>query len=374
MKRALLLSSIHPSTDPRIVYKTAPALASCFEVICALPEHSSRERPHFPGVKMIWLPRFESLLQRIFFCHPVILWKCFRLRPDYVHIFVPELIPLAILFQWLGAEIIYEVQENMFKKFEIKKHNNHPAFKLLFRYLDSYARKQFHCIFTDDSYLNEYQNLKRSSVITRNFVSLTFVDQYVVQNVKWQTNQRSFFYCGVISMERCFDVLVAAVASLMHRYPDLTVHLFGPVRFSETEAERLPDYHKVKKHFIFYGYTDLKQALPYAKHCLAGIALLKPVADYPDSYTTKIFEYMALNLPVITSDFPLYKSVIDQAGCGFCITPDNAPLLAKTMEWIIANPDMARIMGKQGRRAVEKHYNWEQEQQNLLKFYSRIGK
>ncbi|REA59291.1 group 1 glycosyl transferase [Dyadobacter luteus] len=374
MKRALLLSSIHPATDPRIVYKTAPALASCFEVICALPEDSHTVKNTSSDIKMIWLPRYEGLLQRILFCHPVILWKCLRFRPEYVHIFVPELIPVAILFKWLGAKIIYEVQENLYKKFEIKTYNNHPVFRLFFKRLDGYARKQFHCIFTDDSYLSEYQNLKHPSVVIRNFVSLTFVDQYVAQNIKWQINRRSFFYCGVISMERCFDTLVAAIASMTHQYPDLTVHLFGPVRFQEKDAEQLPDYHRVKKHLIFYGYTDLKKALPYAKHCIAGIALLKPVADYPDSYTTKIFEYMALNLPVITSDFPLYKDVVQKSDCGFCIPPDNASLLSKAMEWIISTPDKARIMGNNGRLAAEKHYNWEKEQHYLLKFYSQISK
>ncbi len=58
---------------------------------------------------------------------------------------------------------------------------------------------------------------------------------------------------------------------------------------------------------IFHGYTDLKNALPYARGATAGIALLKPVADYLDSYTTKIFEYMAMQLPVITSDFPFIQ-------------------------------------------------------------------
>lgn len=373
MKRVLLLSSVHPATDPRIMYKTAPALATRFEVICALPGNDIRVNDQCAGIKMIWLPRYQSLLKRILLCHPILLWKCFRLRPDYVHIFVPELIPIAFLFKWSGSKVIYEVQENLFMKFEIKTRNNHAIFRLLFTYMDSCARRHFHFIFTDGAYLNEYQNLKYSSTVIRNFVSLTFVDHYVIQNTKWQTNQRSFFYCGVVSMERCFDVMVAALALIVHEYPDVMVHLFGPVRFQEKDAEQLPDYHKVKEHLVFYGYTDLREALPYAKHCIAGIALLKPVADYQESYTTKLFEYMALNLPVITSNFPLYEDVVQKSECGFCVAPDDVLLLSKTMEWIMANPDMANTMGKNGRIAAEKLYNWEQEQPNLLKFYNQIN-
>ena len=50
-----------------------------------------------------------------------------------------------------------------------------------------------------------------------------------------------------------------------------------------------------------------------AARATAGLALLKPVGDYPDSYTTKLFEYMALGLPVITSDFPLYRDVVERS-------------------------------------------------------------
>jgi glycosyltransferase involved in cell wall biosynthesis len=372
MKRILLLSSVHPSTDPRIVYKIAPSLASRFEVICVLPRGNASEAGQTAGIRMIWLSRYDSLLKRILFCHPVLIWKCLRLRPDFVHIFVPELIPVAILFQWLGAKIVYDVQENLYKKFEIKKDNNNAAFRFFFRRFDMYARKHFHCIFTDNQYLSEYQELKYPPTIVRNFVSLPFIDQYAAPNLQRRVSSCSFFYCGVISMERCFDVLVAALALLTNKYPDLTIHLFGTVRFQERDAYQLPHYSRVKKHLIFYGYTDLRAALPYARECVGGVALLKPVADYPDSYTTKLFEYMALNLPVITSDFPLYKDVVQKSGCGFCLSPEDAPLLSKTMDWIIMNPQTAKSMGDNGRKAAETYYNWEQEQETLLELYSQI--
>jgi glycosyltransferase involved in cell wall biosynthesis len=105
---------------------------------------------------------------------------------------------------------------------------------------------------------------------------------------------------------------------------------------------------------------------------MGGIALLKPVADYPDSYPAKLFEYMALNLPVITSNFNLYRSIVERSGCGFCINPTDSELLADKLDWIITNHNSALLMGRAGRKSVETHYNWENEQNILLNFYQDI--
>lgn len=368
-QRVLLLSSVHPATDPRILYKIVPSISPFYEVFCALPNADN-----YPGrnyATMIRLPQYRSLVARIIFSHPVLLWKCIWLRPDLVHIFVPELIPVAFLFKWLGARVIYEVQENLYKKFQFKKYNNQALFQTLFKYFDVAARRNFYCIFTEDAYLEEYRTLSFPSAVIHNYVSLPFVDANSRPDIRC-LDMPAFFYSGVISMERCFDTLVAALEILRVKHSRFHVHLFGPVRFSEEEASQLPAYKNVRKHLTFYGYTDLRLAMQHAGKCLAGIALLKPVADYPDSYTTKLFEYMALKLPVITSDFPLYKKVVERSECGFCISPYDANLLADKLDWIINNIEKAFKMGDNGRKAVESYYNWENEEKKLLSFYKMV--
>ena len=62
------------------------------------------------------MPSSVKLWQRLLLTHPLALWYFLRFRPHIVHIFVAELLPLAFIFRWLGAEVIYEVQENLYKK------------------------------------------------------------------------------------------------------------------------------------------------------------------------------------------------------------------------------------------------------------------
>ncbi|TDB63643.1 glycosyltransferase [Arundinibacter roseus] len=370
-KRVLLLSTVHPPTDPRIVYKTAPSLAQKYEVFLALPNLLTAPSED-ASIATIRLPLYRHLLFRLLFCHPIVLWKCLRLRPAVLHIFVPELIPIAFLFRALGATVVYEIQENLYKKFSIKHYNKAAIFQYFFRLFDHLARRYFHCIFTEDAYQIEYSALTFEPAIIHNFPSLNFLDRLPQASFANPSSAPTFFYSGVISIERAFDTLVAAFALLKQKYPEFKVLLFGPFQVSAAALHEIADFEKVKPHLTFYGYTDQRIALSYAAHCTAGLALLKPVGDYPDSYTTKLFEYMALQLPVITSDFALYQQVVVRHGCGFCISPYNAQQLADAMIELIENPVKAKEMGTNGRSAVEKHYNWRNEEHLLIRYYASL--
>ncbi|MCF2504040.1 glycosyltransferase [Dyadobacter sp. CY107] len=365
-RRILLLSTVHPATDPRILYKIAPSLAKEYHVFCALPNAKSNAANG--TFTMIWLPEFRSLFLRLLFSHIVVLYKCLRIRPDLVHIFVPELIPIAFVCKWLGANVIYEVQENLFKKFSIKTYNNAWLYRRLFWFFDHCARQHFALIFTEDAYLIEYDRLAHPAAIVRNYALPSFIDTYPAHRPLTGMSPE-IVYMGVISLERSFDVIVVALATLKKCYPDFKMHLFGSLRIAQNEIEKLPGYDEIAENLTFYGYTDQKKIFGYARNAIAGIALLKPVADYPESYTTKLFEYMSLNLPVITSDFPLYGNVVEQSGCGFCISPYRADLLSEKLQWLIENPEERIRMGVCGRKSVEETYNWKSEEGTLLSFY-----
>ena len=347
--RVLLLSTVHPPNDPRIVGKIAPALAAQYAVF----------HPH--------LPFFKHLVWRILCVHPLALWHFLKIKPQIVHIFVAELLPLAFVFEWLGVKVIYEVQENLYKKIPTKTYNRARLFRWLFGYFDQRARQHFYCIFTEKAYLKEYTQLTKPHAVVQNFADLKWTSLPLPR-----ATSPDFFYAGVVSLERSIGVIVEALAIVAVAYPSVKMHLFGRLNLSAGQLAELPHYQLVKNNLVFYGYVPQQVAFAKAQSTLAGIALLKPIGDYPDSYPTKLFDYMALGLPVVTSDFPLYQQIVEQHQCGFCIAPDNAAELAKTLIWLIENPNEAQKMGQRGRQAVDNEYNWQTEAQKLRRFYQQI--
>jgi len=359
LPRVLLLSTVHPATDPRIVGKIAVSLRQKYEVLVLLPNQLLSKGlfpPYFPFYKRVW--------QRVLMVHPLILFHFLRMRPRIVHIFVAELLPLAFVFQWLGAEVIYEVQENLYKKIPIKTYNRGWLWVRLFQFFDQKARQHFKLVFTEDAYLNEYRQLSKPFAVVHNFASTQWIS---VPEPLPNLAQPTFFYAGVISVERAFDTLVKAVGLVKKTYPRVCIRLFGPLRVPA--VTQLEGYEEVKENLIFYGYQAQEKAFESTHDAIAGIALLKPVGDYSDSYPTKLFDYMALALPVITSDLPLLKAVVADNQCGLCVNPYDANELATEMIWCIEHPEALREMGRKGREAIKTHYNWEQEAIKLLKLY-----
>ncbi len=65
---------------------------------------------------------------------------------------------------------------------------------------------------------------------------------------------------------------------------------------------------------------------------------------------------------------------MEKSECGFCISPYDSDMLAKKLEWLIENPEKAKLMGQKGRNSTETHYNWANEEKILLQFYRNLLK
>lgn len=367
-QRVLHITTAHRPYDPRIVYKQCPALADTYDVWCAIPDADPAVAAN---VRFIRLPYYERVIWRILLTCPLIVWKCWQLRPDVVHFYVPEFIPFAFLFRLRGARLIYEVQENLYKKLHLKTKNRGWLLRKTFGWLDQLARRHCYCLFTEHGYLTTYDNLRKPAVVVYNYAALPLLEPYRTP-YEPSTNPYSFFYIGWLSMERAFDTLLAAFNILQTTYPPFMVHLFGRQTFSSATLDANPDFQAVKTKLHFYGYMDQRLALHSAEGAVAGLALLKPVGDYPESYTTKLFEYMALGLPVVTADFPLYKEIIERHNCGFCVSPYDPDAIAAALTYLIEHPAEARAMGERGRLAVATHYNWATEADKLRTFYREV--
>jgi glycosyltransferase involved in cell wall biosynthesis len=118
------------------------------------------------------------------------------------------------------------------------------------------------------------------------------------------------------------------------------------------------------------GFQDRSGVARVLQTSRAGLVILHPVQNYVDSLPVKLFEYMSAGLPVIASDFPLWREIVEGSGAGLLIDPLDPSAIAGAMQWILENPGEAEAMGQRGRQAVIERYNWAQEAQKLLAAYA----
>jgi glycosyltransferase involved in cell wall biosynthesis len=89
----------------------------------------------------------------------------------------------------------------------------------------------------------------------------------------------------------------------------------------------------------------------------ASLVLLKKSDLFKTVIPSKIFESMAMEVPIILGVEGEAKSIIDLAESGICIEPENAELLAQAVEMLYEDRTLARRLGANGRRYVETHFD-----------------
>jgi len=78
--------------------------------------------------------------------------------------------------------------------------------------------------------------------------------------------------------------------------------------------------------------------------------------------------------PVVVSDCPSFKRIVEDAKCGLTFRGGDSENLAKKILLLYKDKKMRMKMGKNGREAVEKKYNFEETGKQLLLLYRNLSK
>jgi len=124
---------------------------------------------------------------------------------------------------------------------------------------------------------------------------------------------------------------------------------------------KLPKQEVVEK---VYNHSDIGVALyHYSPICHGKVGNMS---------NNKLFEYMLMGMPVVCTDFELWKDVIEKYHCGICVPPSDKKAIREAIEYIASHPDEALEMGQNGQRKVLEQYNWASQEKILMDVYKSI--
>lgn len=103
-----------------------------------------------------------------------------------------------------------------------------------------------------------------------------------------------------------------------------------------------------------------------------GIIPLPDLPKFQHNIPTKLFEYMALGMPVVLSDLPPSRPFVADGKCATMVAPDAYGAYADVIVRLLNSPSLCVQMGEEGRRRVEQEYNWQKESRKLLDFYEEL--
>ena len=118
-----------------------------------------------------------------------------------------------------------------------------------------------------------------------------------------------------------------------------------------------------------------EELLAYLALADIGISPLQPTDKNTEySLARKFLEYIAAGLPVIISDFPEYRAIVEQYGLGLLIDPEQPGQIAAAVNKLAEDEAFRKKLSENAARAFEVELNWEMERNNLLNLYDDLSK
>jgi glycosyltransferase involved in cell wall biosynthesis len=164
-------------------------------------------------------------------------------------------------------------------------------------------------------------------------------------------------YLGSVTVARGAKV-IAEAARLVHDRTDgaVTLEVIGPPRDDETR--RILDRAQAAGHLRCHGFVANEVALEMVSGALAGLSLLQDVPNYRHSTPTKLYEYMAHGVPVVTTPLPLARELVEASGAGIVVPFDDAAATADAVMELWRDPERAARMGAAGHDYARTHHDW----------------
>ena len=364
-------TTVHPRTDIRIRVKQLASLASAFEQPAALyvQDGQCNERDEVHGLDVVdtGLPSGGRLARMTKGA-----WRMFRAVhkacPTVAHFHDPELIPVGLLLKLSGIKVVYDVHEDVPRQI-LGKHWVRPWLRrplaALVESVEWIAARVFDGVVAATPTISARFPSKKT-VTVQNFPILD--ELMLPEPTSFSDRPPHVAYVGGITATRGAVEMVQALELVTNDQVRLQLGgTFTPVDL-EDEISALPGWSRV----VPLGWVDRKTVAKLLGNVQVGLVVLHPTRNYPDALPVKMFEYMAAGLPVLASDFPLWRKIIDGACCGLLVDPLDPQAIADAIDWVLSHPEEADAMGRRGREAVQSTYNWECEAESLINLYKQL--
>lgn len=360
------LTSAHPRDDIRIFHKECCSLVRAgYDVTLVVADGKGNGVSN--GVAIQDAGYSHGRLKRMLWTTFRVLSQAIKLNADVYHLHDPELIPAGLWLKTRGKRVVFDAHEDVPKQILSKSYLPSWTLRFLsrsFAVLERFACKRFNgVIAATPTIRDKFLAIHTNSLDVNNYPILGELES----DITWASKQNEICYVGSISATRGVRELVKAMELVQL---SITLNLVGAFAEPEieTEVRGYPGWQSVNP----MGVKDRQGVRAILGRCVAGLVTLHPQSNYLEALPIKMFEYMSAGVPVIASNFDLWRRIVSESACGLCVDPQKPEEIAAAIDYLMANPTEAQRMGENGRQAVLSRYNWQSEETKLFEFYRQI--
>ncbi len=373
--KVFVFSTVHNWDDGRIFYREVLTLAKYYAVeFHAVAPFDFREEN---GVPIYGLPQWHSRKDRI--ASIWIVWKrILKSDADVFHFHDPELLLLAPWIALLKRKpMIFDAHENWAVNISEKSYWSPWFSKLIGWVYAGYERAAAsflsRIIYTTPEVGRRYRSWKGEHAIeVGNFPSLALFDR---KPKCWKDRRKVLVITGFMTPRRGIFDLVAGFRLVVDECPDYRLLLLGHFETSKFEND-------IRRQIVdldLENYVTIRSTIPYTdlpavlEECRIGYIPFHGSGNHLTCIPNKLVEFMSAGMPVIASDFPHYREVVEGSKCGIMVPERNPQAIADATKTLICNEAAAQEMGMNGKQAFIDRLNWETQNAAFLKCYHELA-
>lgn len=136
------------------------------------------------------------------------------------------------------------------------------------------------------------------------------------------------------------------------------------------EVEELIERECLQNRVLFLGLLPRDEILKFLPSINLGLAVYKPLGINSKFYSTgsvKLAEYIAYGIPAVVNDNKIMRELNEKVGSFVFADPYSPESIASAVREVIDNPEKAKKLRENARRAFETFYNFEYQFEPVLK-------
>jgi glycosyltransferase involved in cell wall biosynthesis len=165
-------------------------------------------------------------------------------------------------------------------------------------------------------------------------------------------------YIGTMGMAHGLETLVQAATELQKTAPDVLFLMVG----EGSDKERVINGARSQglTNMRFVSQQPREKVPEFISISDACLVLLKKSELFKTVIPTKMLEFMSCERPVILGVDGQARKIMDQAGAGIYVEPENVAALVHVITQLAANPLLRETLGRNGRRHIIEHFSRQQ--------------
>jgi glycosyltransferase involved in cell wall biosynthesis len=371
----VFITSGHSPFSSRLFHKELKSLKKVYDRVTIIAPYD-KPRETIENVRIIGIKKYKSRYNR-WSSLSALYRKASEADPDIIHCHEPDSLFVAYLLKrkYPTIKAIYDCHEFHPESFT----ENFPPFircfaKILIEGFENFLITKINAVITVNQILaKRFEKYNPSVIVLPNYPVLDISSNIRGERELISSDEIRLIYVGTLSEDRGLTRMFEMLTMLP---PSVNLRLVLIGKFSSSIEERQFG-ESLKKYGFgrrveYMGYLPHEKVIMHLRDADIGLFLVNERERYKWAEPIKYFEYSLSGLPIVISDLPATRALIENNKNGILVIPDSALDAANAVKYLFENPVRAKEIGERGRKAVLERYNWEFIEPRLFDLYDTL--